>query len=547
MKKLKKVMAMVLCILMMLNIAAPAFAETESKSYNYDTYLCIGDSIAAGYGLTWDGSDTVFEPTPEGLAKVWGKGYITHGYDFKAIPTAYHSIVAEAIDAELWQLAVSGLRSVELRYFLDGVFNDYDDTFSWDNTYFDWDANGFTISDLDYVKSLIPYAECIKNTDLMTLNIGSNDVFSFSFGVVMAELYKEDANPELTAIKEYFESTGNIGAAFGKLIELYQSMGKITELLNVIVSTFSTTVDQFFTNYDIIMDEIYKLNPDITLVNVGVYNPLKYMHVSDSLDASVLLSGVVNKINRHLSDYCKTYDNCYYADVVGTETYETTLGDPYFWEYFSITVHPNLAGHQFMAQQILSVIPENLPFKDVQPSDWCFDDVLYCYKNDLMKGVSETAFDPDGVMTRGMVATVLYRMNGSPDVSGMSHPFNDVSEGRYCADAVIWAYNNGIIAGYADGSFKPDQFISREQLAAMLYRYACEFGYADPAEKNSFALVKYTDSDQVSAYAVPAMRWTVAHGIIYGKTFSTLQPQGDATRAQCAAMLTRFDKMINEG
>lgn len=551
MKNAKKLLALALCIILTVCLAVPAFAdndtaaETKPNCYNYDHYLCIGDSIAAGCGLTRDGSETVFEPTPEGYAKIWGKDYITHGYDFQPIPTAYHSIVAEAIDAELWQLAVSGLRTVELRYFLDGVFNDYDETCSWDNTYFDWDQNGFTIEDLDYVKSIVPYAESIKNTDLLSLNLGSNDVFSFSFGVVMGELTADNSDPRLTEIKEYFESTGNIGVAFGKLIDLYKSMGKIADLLGVITSTFSTTVDQYFTNYDIILKEIYEMNPDITVINVGVYNPLKYMRVSDSIDASILLQGVVNKINKHLEAYSKQYDNCYYADVVGTETYATTLGDDYFWEYFSITVHPNLEGHRYMAQQILNVIPKTLPFEDVKAGDWCFNDVLYCYENGLMKGVTETTFVPNATMTRGMVATVLYRMAGSPDVSAMSHPFKDLAAGRYCTDAVIWAYNTGIIQGYSNNTFKPDQLITREQLATMLYRYACEFGYANPAEKNSMALLQFIDRGSISEFAKPAMRWAVANGIINGKTAVTIVPKGDATRAQCATMLARFDRLIN--
>lgn len=121
MKNSKRFLALVLCVILAVCLSAPAFADSKVNCYNYENYLCIGDSIAAGCGLTKDGSETVFEPTPEGYAKIWGKDYITHGYDFQPIPTAYHSIVAEAIDANLWQLAVSGLRTVELRYFLEEI------------------------------------------------------------------------------------------------------------------------------------------------------------------------------------------------------------------------------------------------------------------------------------------------------------------------------------------------------------------------------------------------------------------------------------------
>lgn len=108
---------------------------------------------------------------------------------------------------------------------------------------------------------------------------------------------------------------------------------------------------------------------------------------------------------------------------------------------------------------------------------------------------------------------------------------------------MLWAYENGIILGYNDGSFKPDRLITREQLATMLHRYACAFGHADPNEKNAMALARYIDSGKVSDFAKPAMRWAVANGIIKGKTLMTLVPQGDATRAQCATILARFDRI----
>lgn len=536
MKNVKKLIALILCIVMVASLTIPALAANENK-YNYDHYLCIGDSIAAGCGLTRDGSETVFEPTPEGYAKVWGQDYITHGYEFKPFPNAYHSIVANAIDAELWQLAVSGLRSVELRYILDGVYNDYDTTYSWGNTYFDWDNNGFTISDIDYVKSIIPYIDCLENTDLLTLNLGSNDVFSFSFGVIMAELYSDNSNPKLNEIKDYFESTGNIGAAMGKLIELYQTTGKINSLIKVIVKTFSTTLKQYFDNYDAILEKIYEMNPDITVVNVGVYNPLKYMRLSESFDASIFLKGIVDQINRHLKHYSRQYDNCYYADVVGTETYPTTFGDDYFWEYFSITVHPNLAGHKFMAQQILKVIPDAnpLPFKDVAKDAWYYDDVKYCYNNDIMQGATKALFAPDVVCTRSQLVSALYRLDGSPSVSG-KEPFIDVPLLAPYRSAVIWATQNGIVNGVSSVRFAPEKSVSRAQFVTMLYRYA-----GSPVVSGELS---YNDVDQISECYIDAVIWATENSIVQGYDDGCFGPDDTLTRAQMAVMLARFDQNI---
>ncbi|MDO4816170.1 MAG: S-layer homology domain-containing protein [Bacillota bacterium] len=546
-RTVKSILCLVLAIVMLASMGAIAFADNEkSSSYDYEKYMCIGDSIAAGCALTKDGSETYFDQNSENYAYVYSEAYIYLGHNYAVVPKAYHTLVADALGAELLQCARSGMRGVELRYWLEGVFNDYDETCSWDNTYFDVDANGFTLEDLDAFNAYINYPEKIKEADVISINIGSNDVFSFTFGVVLKQLTADTSDPTLNEIKAYFESTGNLGVAFGKLVDTYQSMGKIADLLSVLLDTLNTTYNQYEENYNAIMEKIYELNPDAVVINVGVFNPLRYVRFNseNDTDISFIANGIVNKMNNLLKNYQSKYNNCHYADVTETETYYQSYDDPLFWQYFTLKVHPTIAGHQYMAQQILNVIPKTLPFEDVKAGDWCFDDVLYCYENGLMKGVTETAFDPNATMTRGMVATVLYRMAGSPDVSGMSHPFKDLAAGRYCTDAVIWAYNTGVIQGYSDNTFKPDQLITREQLTTMIYRYACLNGYADPADKNSLALLKFVDRGSVSEFAKPAMRWAVANGIVNGKTAVKLVPQGDATRAQCATMLARFDRLI---
>ena len=548
-KTIRVCLCLTLAVLMLLGTCAFAFADREKVNcYDYGKYMCVGDSIAAGCALTKDGSETYFDQNAENFEYVYSEDYIYLGHNYAVVPQAYHSLVAEGLNAELLQCAKSGMRGVELRYWLDGVYNDYDETRSWDNIYFDIDGNGFTLADLDAYNEIIDYPAKVREADVISINIGSNDVFSFTFGVVIGELTNDSDDPTLKAIKEYLESTGNVGAAFGKLIDAYQSMGKLPELAATLVDALNTTYEQYKVNYDAIMEKILEINPDIVVINVGVFNPLRYVGFGSdgSTDISFAAESVVEKMNNMLKGYEQKYANCHYADVTDTETYEQSYNDPLFWQYFTLKVHPTIAGHKYMAQQILNVVPKTLPFEDVKAGDWCYEDVLYCYENGLMKGVSGTRFAPDDTMTRGMVATVLYRMAGSPDVSGTKNPFSDLAEGRYCTDAVLWAYENGIILGYNDGSFKPDRLITREQLATMLYRYACAFGHADPNEKNTTALARYIDSGKVSDFAKPAMRWAVANGIIKGKTLMTLAPQGDATRAQCATILARFDRMINE-
>ena len=353
-------LAMRLCVVMLLALGVPAFAETGKNYYDYKNYMCVGDSIAAGCGLARDGNPTNFDQTVDDYTKVYSNNYIYLGYDFNAAPAAYHSLVANELGANLLQCARSALRAVEFRYFLDGTYNDYDESCIWGNIYYDSDGNGFALPDLDAVNAYVNYPEKIKQADLLSINVGSNDVFSFTLNVVLRELTKDTSDPTLNAIKDFLDKTGNVGAAFGKLIDAYQSMGKTADLVRALTETMNKAYNQFTVNYEAIMKEVYKLNPDITVVGVGVYNPFTYFRLSEDnqLDLSGIAAPIVTAINAHIASYKLKYDNFYYADVVGTETYPMNYDDRYFWEYFTLKVHPTIEGHQFMAQQILDALPE---------------------------------------------------------------------------------------------------------------------------------------------------------------------------------------------
>ena len=176
------------------------------------------------------------------------------------------------------------------------------------------------------------------------------------------------------------------------------------------------------------------------------------------------------------------------------------------------------------------------PFTDVKESDWFFDDVMFVYGNKLMLGTSATTFSPGDTTTRAMVATILWRMEGSPKVTGSSG-FTDVSDGKYYTDAVTWAKQNDIVKGYSNTLFGPNDPVTREQLAAFFYSYAQYKGYDTTI---SGSISSFKDKDKVSDWAVDAMKWAVGYGVIQGKTGNLLDPQGDATRAQLAAMLHRL-------
>ena len=182
--------------------------------------------------------------------------------------------------------------------------------------------------------------------------------------------------------------------------------------------------------------------------------------------------------------------------------------------------------------------PVLLPFLDVTKSDWFYEDVAYVYENGLMNGMGEGQFGPQGTTTRGMIVTILYRQAGSPAASG--NPFADVDPGQYYAQPIAWAASHGIVNGISATTFAPDDPITREQMATILYRYARYQG-EDVSDQGN--LSAFADADTISAYAKQAMAWANGAGLINGVENNRLNPTGQAFRSQVVAILHRFCTM----
>ena len=176
-----------------------------------------------------------------------------------------------------------------------------------------------------------------------------------------------------------------------------------------------------------------------------------------------------------------------------------------------------------------------LPFEDVTTNDWFYDDVAFVYNEGLFAGTSDTTFSPNAAMTRAMLVTVLYRLEGKPAIRGRSG-FADVVVNSYYEDAVTWAADNGIVNGTSTTTFSPDTNVTREQLAAILYRYAQYKKYSTTA---TASLNGFSDAQSVSSYAKTPLEWAVAEKLVNGAN-GKLMPKGDASRAQVAAILHRF-------
>ena len=175
-------------------------------------------------------------------------------------------------------------------------------------------------------------------------------------------------------------------------------------------------------------------------------------------------------------------------------------------------------------------------FTDFDPDAWYHQYVDYAVANGLMKGMSPTTFEPGTATTRAMIVTMLWRLEGEPVVNA-TNPFDDVKDGVWYTDAIIWAADNGIVEGYGNGKFGPTDDITREQLATIMYRYAKYKGY-DVSEAAD--LSKYTDADEISSWALDAIKWANAEGLVNGRSETTIVPQGKANRAETAAIFMRF-------
>ena len=230
------------------------------------------------------------------------------------------------------------------------------------------------------------------------------------------------------------------------------------------------------------------------------------------------------------------------GSVIDLSKYETTREGYIFDGWYadsdltekvtSVTLKHNQTVY---AKWIEENVPDEIVFDDVDSSAWYADAVSYVAENGIMNGAGNGTFAPDTVMSRAMLVQVLYNLEGKPEAADCT--FTDVAADAWYADAVAWAADAGIVTGVSDTTFAPDQMMTREQIATILYRYAAYKNYDVTASND---LSSYTDAGQIGSYAVEAMQWANGAGLITGSTATTLNPLGSATRAEVATILMRF-------
>lgn len=519
----RQTLAILLVIALLAGFTACFAADADDASLRY---VSLGDSVANGYGTEGyfeNGNNTV-------------RGYKTK------LPYAFPTMVARDLGIDVasdnfQQLAFSGFRPEELHHVLDASYpgDDYTRLYFYEDPLLERCGGG-----IDRMRA--DFAKYISEADIITLNIGANNFGTFL--QMQISRYQDGKTPmdvtipnSLSALLRTPEWEAFEADALARLGDAGVAVG----LIDLLIRSLRYTYVGLKTHFDASMDCIYKLNPDADVVVVGLYNMLEGVHLTnDMINIGAIVKGFMQLVNLHMKALCPHAKDYTYVDVMGTEIFGLpgNLLDedfiPAITGNYGIAVHPNENGQRFIADRVLNAL--QIPFEDVAPEAWYAEGVRYAYHHGLMNGVSDRFFAPAALTTRDQVAAILYRLAGSPGVSGQTEPFIDVSDDHWAHDAIVWAYQTGVITGVTAHTFLPGAPVTRQQLVTMLWRYA-------GTPETGADLEHFYDRFAVASWAKTAMAWAVDQGLIAGVAEHTLLPVGTATRAQLATILMRFAKM----
>ena len=534
-KHLTHLLSLLLAVMLIVSLLAVGGAAADVK--HYDTYTVLGDSIAAGYGL-----DTYPVEEPAIL-------------DGTRVEGSYADIVGDTVGCVNYNnCAHCGNRAVDINFLVNPEATGDELTIYYlasalnlDVTTEEGLANAAAVIAQERAKT----QEAVRNADLITINCGSNDSLTYAF-TVYGIAHMNDDPADAASQADFMEMLGKI-PLIGTTLQSLSSMTQTLKFIAELKTYMDMGQEQFKQNWDELIAAIRKVNPDCTIVAVAMYNPFQTVTLTKNttLPVGQLAWLSIQTLNNYMASESAMKDEYIMAYAPNPEVHEfpPLLDDngsiTPFIESLRHGTHPTANGHAYMAEKIIEVLPKEgsqpnppstgLPFKDVTTSNWFYEHVKYCYDNGLMNGMTADTFAPQRNTTRAEFATVLWRLEGSPAPNG-ANPFSDC-QSHWAKDAVTWAFENGIVNGVSADKFAPNDNITREQMVTMLYRYCGE-----PAVTGD--LSAYKDAASVSGYAVNAMIWAVQNGVITGRTADTLAPKGQATRAELATILHRFDLML---
>lgn len=567
-KKAKRLLPWLLVLAMAVSLCViPVSAEKGTyvpgsvpHTRQIDDLVVIGDSIPAGYGLF-------------GQWNFLARLNMSHG---ERVEGAYPWLVGDALQAKhVYNMARCAYRTTEVLRIIDPAFDEElalpentMERFISDCIFYPSGITNVT----DIPTAAAEAEEELRNADAVVINLGSNDGFT---AALMAPMLKT----------MYYTYGMSVERALTALEGKFKNIQSMEDLVNMIVGMgihdFLTDYDQgmatFQKYYERIIARIRALNPDCEIYYVGMFNMFDEVKITDFTEPGILEdfgNKQLMEIFQFVTQQSAWKDDVTFVDIKDVETHEmVSMTNPFFYLNFIVTAHPTYLGHQQVADLILDsmnlrarghkgdiypnvgpidpltdgsmIVPEPVAeliagFRDVLKGDWYADFVQYAVDRGFMKGLTDDTFAPNKALTRAEVVTMLYAMDGKPALSG-SADFSDVAQGDWFEGPVAWAAAAGVVAGYEDGTFRPGQEVSRQELATMLRSYAA---YKGKDLSASGDLGSFADASSVAAYATEPLQWAVGHNLMQGKPGGLLDPAGQTTRAEAAVMFRGLDQNI---
>ena len=381
--------------------------------------------------------------------------------------------------------------------------------------------------------------DVISSAGLITVTAGGNDMLEVLYNRV-AQAYNKYYQPEITAddvTRIIADSSDNRRITLAlRVFSVLSGTGEQPPLAES--DDYTVTLEKYRQNISDISDYIRNINKDAQIVITTQYNPYKTFENTDFSTVYASVDACISKLNEVILSVARE-KGLAVADVYTAfcdSEQDLCNSDA---DLMNLDFHPNSAGHGVIADCIARVVSvKKSVFSDVLDDDWFYDAVKFVYDNGFMNGVGDDKFSPDAYVTRGMLVTMLYRAEGSPEVSEGVMPFADVNADSYYGDAVAWARDNDIVNGYSESEFAPDASITREQLSSIILRY-CTYKGTGPVGAWAIRL-DYSDLGEVSDYAAKSVMYCTMKGYMSGRDDGTFAPKAFTTRAEAAAILYRI-------
>ncbi len=435
MKFFKKSTALLLAFLMLAGMLTGFAADEElplkEKQYeDYGTYVLLGDSVASGYNDV----EYVFS-------------------EFTRVENSYADFVADDLGIELIPLACPGFRTLELRHLLE-------DNFPVEDGYLFHGSH----TPNEEIEALAPYfRQSISEAGLITLGIGGND-FGAYLGWVIADVMEEDGlfTDFVTKARALLAEKGVESDALDDFLDLADTMGVLPNVISILPEALDYGISSLFNNWDPMIEDIYRLNPDVTLLVIGMFDTGVKTEEDVAKNEKALIKlniaqAIVDFANGPMKKGAEKYGYTF-VDVTGTICDET---------------HPTAEGHRFIADKILEALPDvNFPYTDVEYGSTYYQAVAYMYENDIMKGTTATLFSPKGAFTKKHLAEALYAKAGRPEVDADSITINDVADEDVAKPAIVWAIKEGIMSLDVQGNFGPNEQYTKNGLTVALFSAA---------------------------------------------------------------------------